>query len=102
MMGGQKGQAIVAARGIEPIDARKFGEPPAGAVADEHGDEIDRLGDERARHRHTRFLDEFLHPPERADRTAGLAGAHAAGLSGAPTLEQIAPLRPATLTTRAA
>src|SRR3546814_10435834 len=74
MMGGQKGQAIVAARGIEPIDARKFGEPPAGAVADEHGDEIDRLGDERARHRHHRFLDALLHPPERADRTAGMDG----------------------------
>ena len=75
--------------GPRPVDTGEFGEPPIGAAAGEHGDEIDGLGDQRARNGDDGFLDELLQPAQRAERGAGMDGADAAGMAGAPGLQQV-------------
>ena len=79
---------VVAVRS-EPFDAGEFGKPSIGAAAGEHGDEIDRLGDQRARDGDDGFLDQLLEPAERAECRAGMDGADAAGMAGAPGFQEI-------------
>ena len=62
---------------------------PLRAAAGEDRDEIDGLGDQGARDRDDGFLDELLEPAQRADAGAGVDGADAAGMAGAPGLEEI-------------
>src|SRR3546814_2202455 len=87
-------------RSAEALDAGEFGEPARRAAAGEHGDEVDRLGDQRARDGHHGFLDELLHATERADGGAGVDGADAAGGACAPRLQEIEGFSPAHLTDR--
>ena len=70
------------------------------AVADEHGDEVDGLGQQRARDRDDGLLDELLHAAQRAERGAGVDRADTAGVSGAPGLEEIERLGAAHLADR--
>src|SRR3546814_5463029 len=72
-------------------------EAAAMAVTDQHGDEVDGFGDERARHGHHRFLDELLHPAQRTQCATGMDGADASGMTGAPGFEKIKRLGPAHL-----
>ena len=55
-------EKAVVAVGLEAVDACEFGEAPIGATAGKHGDEVDGLGDQRARNRDDGFLDELLEP----------------------------------------
>ena len=55
----------------------------------EDGDEIDGLGDQRARNGDDGFLDELLEATQRADAGASVDGAYAAGVAGAPGFEQV-------------
>src|SRR3546814_4972603 len=75
----------------------QFGEAAAMAVTDQHGDDVDGFGDERARHGHHRFLDELLHPAQRTQCATGMDGADASGMTGAPGFEKIKRLGPAHL-----
>ena len=86
--------------GIEPCDEGEFGEPARGAAAGEHGDDVDGLGDQRARHGDDGFLDELLEAAQRAERGAGVDGADAAGMAGAPGLQQVERLGAAHLADR--
>jgi hypothetical protein len=81
------GEAVVAVR-AEPFDAGEFGERRR-AAAGEHGDEVDGLGDQRARDGDDGFLDELLQAAQRAERGAGVDGADAAGMAGAPGFEEV-------------
>ena len=58
-------------------------------VADQHGDEIDGLGKQRAWDSDDRFLDQLLHPPQRAERGPGVDRADPAGVARAPRFEEI-------------
>ena len=46
---GKRGEDVFARR-IESADLGQFGEPPSGAITDQHSDDVDGLGDERARY----------------------------------------------------
>ena len=50
---------------------------------------VDGFGDKRAGHGDHRLLDELLQPSQRADRGAGVQRADAAGMAGAPRLDQV-------------
>src|SRR5689334_10296780 len=82
------GDAIVAA-GPEAFDAGELGKTARRAAATQHGDEVDGLGDERARHGDDGFLDELLEAAQRADRGACVDGADPAGMPGAPSLQEV-------------
>ncbi len=58
----------VAAVGIEPSDARHGLDAPGEPAPGDEDDEVDRFGDEAARHGDHRFLDQLLEPVERGDR----------------------------------
>src|SRR6266851_2016405 len=51
----------------KPFDTGEFGKPPVRTPACQDSDELDGLGDHRAWDRDDSFLDQLLHPPERAD-----------------------------------
>src|SRR3546814_15682740 len=91
---------VVCAAVARSLDAGEVGEAARSAAAGEHGDEVDRLGDQRARDGHHGFLDELLHATERADGGAGVDGADAAGVACAPRLQEIEGFSPAHLTDR--
>ena len=74
---------VIAVR-TKALDTSKLSEPPIGAAACQHSDELDRLGDQRTRHRDDGFLDQLLHPAERTQRRARMNGADVAGMPGAP------------------
>ena len=78
----------------------EFDNLAAGTVAYEHRDDIDGLGDERARHGHDAFLNKLLEAPQDAERTAGVDRSDSAGMPGAPRLEQVERLSPANLADR--
>ena len=59
------------------------------AAAAAHGDDLDRLGDQRARHGDDGLLDELLEPAQRAERRVAVNGADAAWMSRAPGLEEV-------------
>lgn len=80
--------SVVTAR-IEAGDLREFGEATSGAIADQHSDDIDCLGDQGARHSDDAFLDELLHAPQRAECRSGVDRADTAGVAGAPSLQQV-------------
>ena len=69
-------------------------------AAGEHRDDVDGLGDQGARNGDDGFLDELLEPAQRADAGAGVDGADAAGMAGAPGLEEIERLGAAHLADR--
>ena len=79
----------VFARSIESADLGQFGEPPSGAITDQHSDDVDGLGDERARYGHHAFLNELFEPPQRAERRACVDCADPAWMTRSPGLEQI-------------
>jgi hypothetical protein len=56
----------VIAVGTKPIDASKLREPPIRTPSCQDGDELDGLGDQRAWNRDYAFLDQLLHPSQRA------------------------------------
>ena len=92
---------MIAPRGIESGGPRReFGEPPSGPSRTEHGDHVDGLGDQRARHGDHGFLDELFEPAQRAERGAGVDRADPAGMAGAPGLQQIEGFRAAHLADR--
>ena len=64
-------------------------EPASGPSSGEDGDEVDRLGDEGAGHGDHRLLDQLFKAPQSADRRAGVEGANAARMSGAPGFQEI-------------
>ena len=82
-------QAIVTGDRVEPVDAGQFGQTPPGAIAHQHGNEVDGLGDQGARDGDDRFLDQLLHPPKSADGASGVDRPDPAGVAGAPGLEEI-------------
>ena len=53
--------AVVAVR-AEPSDVGEFGEPARGTAAGEDGNEVDGLGDQRARDCDDGFLNELFEP----------------------------------------
>jgi hypothetical protein len=52
----------------KPFDTGELGKPPIRTATCHDGDELDGLGDHRAWDRNDGFLDQLLHPPERAER----------------------------------
>ncbi len=64
-------------------------DPARLAAAAAHGDDLDRLGDQRARHGDDGLLDELLEPAQRAERRVAVNGADAAWMSRAPGLEEV-------------
>ena len=79
----------------QTLDFGELGEAARGASASEDGDEINRLGDKRARNGDNRLLNELLEAAECANRRAGVERADSARMSGAPGLQEIERLRPA-------
>src|SRR3546814_20566897 len=73
----------------QAIEAREFGEASVRSASGQHRHHVDGLADQRAGHGHDGFLDELLHPAQRAERRAGVNGADAAGMAGAPGLEEV-------------
>jgi hypothetical protein len=98
--GGERREAVVAGRGVEPFDAGQLGEAAAVPVADEHGDQVDGLGQQRARDRDDGLLNELLHTAQRAERGSGVDRADAARMAGAPGFEEIERLGAAHLADR--
>ena len=90
----------VVAVGRQALDTREFGEPPICAAAGQNRDHLDGLGDQRARHGDDGFLDQLLHPAKRAECRAGMNGADATGMAGAPGLQKIERFGAAHLTDR--
>ena len=70
-----------------------FGPRARGAATGEHGDDVDRLGDEGAGHGDHGFLDQLLQAAERAERRAGVQRPDPAGVAGAPGLQKAQRLR---------
>src|SRR3546814_4338386 len=77
------------AGGIEPFDANEFGKAALAAAAGQDDDDVDRLGDQRARDMRYGFKDQLLEPVQRGACRSGMDRADAAGMAGAPRLEQI-------------
>jgi hypothetical protein len=90
---------VVAVRS-EPFDAGKLGEASIGSAAGQYGDELNGLGDERARDSDDGFLNQLLHPAERAQCRARMDGADATRMPGAPGFQQIQCFRTAHLPDR--
>ena len=76
-------------RSVQAPDTSEFGEAPIGAAACQYGNELDGLGDQGAWHRDNSFLDQLLYPAERTERRTGMNGSDAAGMTGAPGLQEI-------------
>ena len=79
---------VVAVR-AKALDTSQLGEPPIGAAAGQDGNELDGLGDQGAWHRDDGFLDQLLHSAQRAECRAGMDGADATGMTGAPGFQEI-------------
>src|SRR3546814_3213476 len=88
--------AVVAVRS-QPLDAGEFGEPARGTASGEDGNKVDGLRDQRARDRYDSFLNELFETAQCADAGAGVDGADAAGVAGAPGFEQVEGFRAAHL-----
>src|SRR6516165_8050872 len=73
----------------ESFDRRELGKSPFRAATCEHGDQVDRLHDEGARHGDDCFLDELLQATQRAECRAGMNGSDPAGVPGAPRLQEV-------------
>ncbi len=87
-MRGGGGQDVIS--GVrEAANGGEIDQAPLCATASEHGDDVDGFGNHRARHCDDGFLDELLKPPKRAQRGAGMDGANAAGMAGAPSFQQV-------------
>ena len=92
--------AVIAGGGIETGDEGEFGEAAFAAAAAQHRDEIDGLGDQRPGDGDDGFLDELFEAAHRAERGAGVDRADAAGMAGAPRLQEVQRLRAAHLADR--
>ncbi len=92
--------SVIAGGWIEAVDGREFGEAPLATAALQNGDDIDGLGDQRARHGDYGFLNELLETAQRPERRAGVNGGDATGMSGAPGLQQVEGFRAANLADR--
>src|SRR3990167_7641309 len=75
------GEDVVVAALIEPANLGELGQAPSGAVTDQHGDDVDGLGDECARHGDNALLDQLLHAPQRSDRGSGVDRADTARMA---------------------
>jgi len=73
----------------EPFDAGEFGKPSIGAAASEYGDELNGLGNQRARDGDDDLLDQLLQPAECAQCRTRMDGTDAPGVSGAPRFQEI-------------
>src|SRR3982074_1909004 len=73
----------------KPFDTGEFCKPPSRTATCQDSDELDGLGDHRARYRDDGFLDQLLHPSERTECRARMDGADAAGMPGSPGLQEI-------------
>ena len=74
------------------IEAGHFGDgldAARRAAAADEDDQIDRFGDQPARHRDDAFLDQLLEPVERRPRGIGMDGGDAAGMAGVPGLQHV-------------
>src|SRR3546814_14937171 len=87
-MGCEVGDGVIAV-GIEAGDLGDRLDAAARAAALDEDDEIDRLGDQPARHADDAFLDELLKPVEGGPRGVGVDGGYAAGMTGVPGLEHV-------------
>src|SRR6266478_2836994 len=65
----------IVAVGPKPFDMGELGKPPVRTPARQNSDELDGLGDHRAWNRDDGFLDQLLHPPERAECRTRMDGA---------------------------
>src|SRR3546814_4003442 len=74
----------VAPVGIEPGDARNGLDAPGEPAPRDKDDEVDRFGDETARHGDHGFLDQLLESIERGDRAIRMDRRNAAGMPGVP------------------
>ena len=83
------GERVGAGIGIEPGDTRDLRDSTLEAASGDEDDDVDGLGDEPARDRDHRLLDETLDPVERGDRTIGVDGGDAAGMARVPGLEHV-------------
>src|SRR3546814_6181080 len=81
--------ALPISGGIEPFDANEVGKAALAAAAGQDDDDVDRLGDQRARDMRYGLKDQLLEPVQRGACRSGMDRADAAGMAGAPRLEQI-------------
>jgi hypothetical protein len=88
------GEGVIAVF-VQPLDRGEFDEAASFASSGGHRDDLDRLGDQRARDRDHGFLDELLEPAQRAERRSRVNGSDAPGMSGAPGFQKIERLRTA-------
>ena len=72
-------------------DGEELGDDTAG----EDGDDFDRFGDQRTRHGDDGFLDELFETAQSAEPGPGVDSADAAGMAGAPGLQEVERLGPA-------
>src|SRR6516165_1914133 len=84
----------------ELFDGRELGKPPLGPTTCEHGDQVDRLHDEGARHGDDGFLDELLQTTQRTECRAGMNGTDPAGMPRAPRFQKVERFCAAYLTDR--
>ena len=81
-------------------DAGEFNQPAGRAASSKNGDEVDCLGNQGARDGDDGFLDELFEAAQRADAGAGVNGADAAGMAGAPGFKEVESFGPAHLADR--
>ena len=89
--------AVIAGSRVEAGDFGQFGETALPPASGQHGDDIDGFGDQSAGDGNDGFLDELLKAAQCTDRRAGMDGADAAGMAGAPGLQKVEGFRPAHL-----
>ena len=75
-------------------------QPTVCAATGENRNHVDGLRDQRARHGDDGFLDKLFEAAKGAKRRAGVNGADATGMAGAPGLEKVERLGPSHLTDR--
>ena len=80
--------AVIAVRS-ETFDAGEFREPSRGTASGENRHHADGFGDQRLGDSDDGFLDELFEAAQRAERSAGVDRADAAGMAGAPGLQEI-------------
>ena len=87
--GGNGGSQDVVAGAGEAADQSEVDKAALGATPGQHGDDVDRLGNHRARHGDDGFLDELFETAQRAERRTGVDGADAAWVAGAPGFQEV-------------
>src|SRR5699024_2801113 len=66
-----------------------FGQSARGTAPGKDGNDVDGLGDQRARDGDDSLLNELFKATERTDATAGMNGANSAGVPRAPRFQKV-------------